>query len=38
MLVLLAAKPGPLRDGLDALLDSIPEVNLVTHANDMDAA
>lgn len=38
MLVLLAAKPGSLRDGLDALLDSIPKVNLVAHANDMDAA
>lgn len=38
MLVLLATKPGPLRDGLDALLDSMPEVNLVVHANDMDAA
>ena len=38
MLVLLAAKPGPMREGLDALLDSIPEVSLVAHATDVDAA
>ena len=37
MIVLLAVKPGPLRDGLDALLYAISEVQLVAHANDTDA-
>ena len=37
MIVLLAVKPGPLRDGLDALLYATPEVQLVAHANDTDA-
>jgi DNA-binding NarL/FixJ family response regulator len=38
MLALLLIKPGPLRDGLDALLYTIPEVTLVIHANDANAA
>ena len=38
MIVLLAVKPGPLRDGLDALLYVTPEVQLVAHANDTSAA
>lgn len=38
MIVLLAVKPGPLRDGLDALLYATPEVQLVAHANDPKAA
>jgi DNA-binding NarL/FixJ family response regulator len=38
MIVLLAVKPGPLRDGLDALLYATPEVKLVAHANDTNAA
>jgi DNA-binding NarL/FixJ family response regulator len=38
MIVLLAAKPGSLRDGLDALLYATPEVQLVAHANDTNAA
>ena len=38
MIVLLAVKPGPLRDGLDALLYATPEVQLVAHANDPGAA
>jgi DNA-binding NarL/FixJ family response regulator len=38
MIVLLAVKPGPLRDGLDALLYATPEVQLVAHANDINAA
>jgi DNA-binding NarL/FixJ family response regulator len=37
MIVLLAVKPGPLRDGLDALLYATPDVQLVAHANDTDA-
>ena len=37
MIVLLAVKPGPLRDGLDALLYATSEVQLVAHANDTDA-
>jgi DNA-binding NarL/FixJ family response regulator len=37
MIVLLAVKPGPLRDGLDALLYATPEVQLVAHANDTNA-
>jgi DNA-binding NarL/FixJ family response regulator len=38
MIVLLAVKPGPLRDGLDALLYATSEVQLVAHANDTNAA
>jgi DNA-binding NarL/FixJ family response regulator len=38
MIVLLAVKPGPLRDGLDALLYATPDVQLVAHANDTNAA
>ncbi len=38
MIVLLVGKPGPLRDGLDALLYATPEVQLVAHANDTNAA
>ena len=38
MIVLLLIKPGPLRDGLNALLYSIPDVQLVVHAHDVDAA
>jgi len=37
MIVLLAVKPGPLRDGLDALLYATPGVQLVAHANDTNA-
>jgi DNA-binding NarL/FixJ family response regulator len=37
MIVLLAVKPGPLRDGLDALLYATPEMQLVAHANDTSA-
>ena len=38
MIVLLTVKPGPLRDGLDALLYATPEVQLVAHANDTKTA
>ena len=38
MIVLLVVKPGPLRDGLDALLYATPGVQLVAHANDTDAS
>ena len=38
MIVLLAVKPGPLRDGLDALLYATPGVQLVAHANDTNAS
>ena len=38
MIVLLVFKPGPLRDGLDALLYATPGVQLVAHANDTDAS
>jgi DNA-binding NarL/FixJ family response regulator len=38
MNVLLLVRPGSLRDGLDALLFTIPEVKLVTHPNDVAAA
>ena len=38
MIVLLVGKPGPLRDGLDALLYATPEVQLVAHATDTNAA
>lgn len=34
MNAVLVIKPGPLRDGLDALLFSMPDVQLVAHAND----
>jgi DNA-binding NarL/FixJ family response regulator len=37
MIVLLAVKPGPIRDGLDALLYATPGVTLVAHANDTNA-
>lgn len=33
MIALLLIRPGPLRDGLDALLVSIPEVHLVAHSS-----
>ena len=38
MIVLLVIKPGPLRDGLDALLYAMPEVQLVVQANDANAS
>lgn len=38
MIVLLVVRPGPLRDGLNALLSSMPEVQLVVQANDANAA
>ena len=38
MNVLLVIKPGPLRDGLDALLYAMPEVQLVVQANDANAS
>ena len=38
MIVLLAVKPEPLRDGLDALLYATPGVQLVAHANDTNAS
>lgn len=38
MNVLLMVRPGPLRDGLNALLSSMPEVQLVAQANDASAA
>ena len=38
MIVLLAVKPGPLLDGLDALLYATPGVQLVAHANDTNAS
>lgn len=38
MIVLLVVKPGPLRDGLNALLYAIPEVQLVAQATDANAA
>ncbi len=38
MIVLLVVRPGPLRDGLNALLSSMPEVQLVAQANDASAA
>jgi len=37
MIVLLLFKPGPLRDGLNALLSTIPDVQLVVHAHDVRA-
>jgi DNA-binding NarL/FixJ family response regulator len=38
VIVLLLFKPGPLRDGLNALLYTMPEVQLVAHVNDVSAA
>ena len=38
MIALLLIRPGPLRDGLDALMVSFPDVQLVAHSNDADAA
>lgn len=38
MIALLLIKPGPLRDGLDALMVSISDVQLVAHSNDAEAA
>jgi len=38
MIVLLLFKPGALRDGLNALLYTIPDVQLVVHAHDAKAA
>ena len=38
MIVLLVVRPGSLRDGLNALLSSMPEVQLVAQANDASAA
>jgi DNA-binding NarL/FixJ family response regulator len=38
MIALLVVKPGPLRDGLDALLYAMPEMQLVVHANDANAS
>ena len=37
MNALLVIKPGPLRDGLDALLSSIPDVQLVAHPTNTNA-
>jgi DNA-binding NarL/FixJ family response regulator len=38
MITLLIIRPGPLLDGLDALLISIPEVQLVAHSSSVEAA
>ena len=38
MIVLLLIKPGSLRDGLNALLYTISDVQLVVHVNDVSAA
>jgi DNA-binding NarL/FixJ family response regulator len=38
MMALLVLRPGPLRDGLNALLSSMPEIRLVAQAEDADAA
>jgi DNA-binding NarL/FixJ family response regulator len=38
MIALLLIRPGPLRDGLDALMVSISDVQLVAHPNDAGAA
>ena len=38
MIALLVVKPGPMRDGLDALLYAMPEVQVVVHANDAHAS
>jgi DNA-binding NarL/FixJ family response regulator len=37
MIVLLMFKPRPVRDGLSALLNTIPDVKLVVHAHDPSA-
>jgi len=38
MIALLVVRPGPLQDGLNALLYAVPEIRLVAQANDADAA
>ena len=38
MIALLVVRPGPLLDGLNALLYAMPEIRLVAQANDVDAA
>ena len=38
MIALLVVRPGPLLDGLNALLYAMPELRLVAQANDADAA
>lgn len=38
MNAVLVIKPGPLRDGLDALLFTMPDVQLVAHPSDNNAA
>lgn len=38
MIALLLIRPGPLRDGMDALMVSIPDVQLVAHSNDAETA
>ena len=38
MIALLVLRPGPLRDGLNALLSAMPEIGLVAQAEDTDAA
>ncbi len=38
MIALLVLRPGPLRDGLNALLSTMPEIRLVAQAEDADAA
>ena len=38
MIALLVLRPGPLRDGLNALLASMREIRLVAQAEDTDAA
>lgn len=38
ILVLIVARPGPLRDGLRALLTAIPQIDRIVQADDMPAA
>lgn len=38
MIALLVVRPGPLQDGLNALLYAMPDIRLVAQANDADAA
>ena len=38
MIALLVLGPGPLRDGLNALLSAMPEIGLIAQAEDADAA
>ena len=38
MIALLVVRPGPLRDGLNALLSAMPEIRMVAQAEDIDAA